>query len=389
MSLLKLWDFFRAQGSEKQLRKVCREQFLSYPRLREWSDVHEQLARIARDLGLDPDAAHTPKPEAIHRALLTGLMSRVGTWHPEQRTYLGARQTRFQIHPGSGLSKKKPPPWIVAAELTETTQLYARTAARIDPLWLEAMGGSACKHAFGDPNWAKSSAQVMCKEQVTLYGLPIVRDRKVHFGPIDPLASRRLFIVHALVRQEYAAQAPFMAHNRALFDQVKTLRDRARKSDMLADDHAIALFFEKRVPDDVYSGATFEAWRAKIEAEDPRALYLSLSDVLIDGAQLSLESFPDSVLGLSLAYKFDPGEDDDGITVSIPLPRLLELDPAVMEHTIPGWHREKIFQLLPGALATHADALAAQIQAVRGGPARVSCRGSACAHRRASALRSR
>ncbi|MGZ5969871.1 MAG: ATP-dependent RNA helicase HrpA, partial [Polyangiales bacterium] len=334
VSLVKLWDFFRAQqGSEKNLRKVCREQFLSYARLREWSDVHEQLSRIARDLGLDPDASHAPTHEAIHRALLTGLLSRVGTWHPEQRIYLGARQTRFQLHPASGLAKKKGPAWIVAAELTETTQLYARTAARIDPAWLETIGGSACKRTYGDPNWAKSSAQVMCKEQVTLHGLPIVRDRKVHFGPIDPRAARRLFIVHALVRQEYTTNAPFMVHNRALFDQVKTLRDRARKSDMLADDHAIALFFEKRVPDDVYSGATFEAWRTRAEAEDPRALFLSLGDVLIDDDELSLEAFPDTVLGLPLDYRFDPGEDDDGITVTVPLARLLELDAAVMEHT--------------------------------------------------------
>jgi ATP-dependent helicase HrpA len=364
VSLLKLWDYARA--NEKQLRKICREQFLSYVRLREWSDVHDQLARIARDLGLDPDASHAPKPEAIHRALLAGLLSRVGSWHPEQRIYLGTRQTRFQLHPASGLAKKKAPPWIVAAELTETTQLYARTAARIDPAWLEALAGSACKRSYGDPNWAKSSAQVMCKEQVTLYGLPIVRDRKVHFGPIDPRTSRRIFIVHALVRQEYAGSAPFLTHNRAILEQVKTLRDRARKSDMLADDDAIALFFEKRVPDDVYSGATFEAFRARAEAEDPRALFLSLADVLVDDAELSLESFPDQVLDLPLSYRFDPGEDDDGLTVTIPLARLLDLDAGVMEHTIPGWQREKIFQLLPPEHSDLVDELAAEVRPFEG-----------------------
>ena len=353
-SLLKLWDFFRAQSksSENQQRRLCRESFLSYVRLREWSDVHQQLTRVARDLGLDPDATHSPKSDAIHRALLTGLLSRVGAWQPEQRVYLGAKQTRFQLHPSSALARKKAPLWIVAAELTETSQLYARTAARIDPAWLEGLGGSACKRSYGDPNWAKSSAQVMCKEQVTLYGLPIVRDRKAHFGPIDPVTSRRLFIVHALVRQEYAPREmpAFMTHNRLLFERVKQLRDRARKSDMLADDHSIALFFEKRVPDDVYSGQTFEAWRVRAEAADPQLLHLSLGDILLDQDDLSIDSFPDSLVidsvPLSLAYRFDPGDDLDGITMSIPLPQLLDLDPEVLEWTIPGWHREKITQLV-------------------------------------------
>ena len=374
LGLLKLWDFFSAlRGPEHQQRKACREQFLSYPRWREWSDVHQQLARIAKELGLearpDEDTAHPPKPEAIHRALLTGLLSRVGTWHPELRVYLGARQTRFQLHPSSGLVKKKPPPWVVAAELTETSQLFARTVARIDPAWLEPIGGAACKRSYGEPNWAKSSGQVMCKEQVTLYGLPVVRDRKVHFGPLDPRASRRLFILHALVRQEYAAARPppFMAHNQALFAQVKTLRDRARKSDMLADDHAVALFFEERIPDDVYSAATFEAWRARVEAQTPRLLCLSFGDVVVDDAALSLDSFPDALLGLPLTYRFDPGEDDDGITVAVPLARLLDLDPAVMEWTVPGWHREKLRQLLAAlpdaaALEPHLDALAGALR---------------------------
>jgi ATP-dependent helicase HrpA len=373
-SLLKLWEFWDAhsKGPEKQLRRVCRDHFLSHARLREWGDVHQQLTRVARDLGLDPDAQHAPKSDAIHRAVLTGLLSRVGTWHPEQRTYLGARQTRFQLHPSSALAKKKAPPWIVAAELTETSQLFARTAARIDPAWLESLGGAACKRTHGDPNWAKSSAQVMCKEQVTLYGLPIVRDRKAHFGPIDPVTSRRLFIVHALVRGEYAPKvtAPFMLHNRALFEQVKQLRDRARKSDMLADDHSIALFFEKRVPDDVFCGQTFEAWRARAEADDPRVLFLSLGDVLVDEEELSIESFPDSLIvsgvPLALSYRFDPGDDLDGISVTIPLARLLDLDPEVLEWTIPGWHREKITQLLESIPRVEPRAIAAELRPFEG-----------------------
>jgi ATP-dependent helicase HrpA len=347
-TLLKIWHFYQdaqAKQTQNQVRRLCKSSFLSYLRMREWSDVHQQLSRIVREMGFTP----SDKPagdEGLHRALLPGLLSRVGMWHPEQRVYLGARQTKFQLHPSSGLAKK-PPAWIVAAELVETSQLFARNAARIDPAWLEAAGGALCKRSYGDPSWAERPAQVMARENLTLYGLPIVRDRRVHYGPIDPPASRRLFILHALVRQEYAARAPFMDANRALFDEVKRLRDRARRSDMLADDDAVALFFEKRVPAHVYSGKTFEHWRKEAEAADPRALCLSLADVLLDeAADLSPARFPDALTiagaTLPLTYRFDPGEDDDGVTVTVPLALLPALDPGVLEWTIPGWHAEKI-----------------------------------------------
>ncbi|MFI5300063.1 MAG: ATP-dependent RNA helicase HrpA, partial [Polyangiales bacterium] len=370
LSLLRIWTFTRelaARSRGAEFRKLCRDNFLSHLRLQEWSDVHEQLSRLVRELGFSievpkdaaRDVATAPatdavkaRYDAIHRALLPGLLSRIGAWHPEQRIYLGARQTRFQLHPSSGLARKKSPPWIMTAELIETSQLFGRTAARIDPAWLEAAGGALCKRSFGEPNWAKSAAQVMNKEQVTLYGLPIVRDRKVHYGPVDGRVSRRLFLLHALVRQEYAPakSPPFMEHNRAIFAEVRRLCVRARKSDMLADDDAIAVFFEGRVPDDVHSGATFEAWRAGAERDDPRILHLAPSDVLLDDTdEISLERFPDalSIAGatLALSYRFEPGEDDDGLTLTVPIERLLALDADVLEWTIPGWHREKIAQL--------------------------------------------
>ena len=181
--------------------------------------------------------------EAVHRALLPGLLSRVGMWHPEQRVYLGARQTRFQLHPSSVLARK-PPAWIVAAELVETSQLFARNAARIDPAWLEAAGGALCKRSYGDPGWAEKPAQVMAREQLTLYGLPIVRDRRVHYGPVDPPASRRLFILHALVRHEYEAKADFLDHNRALFDEVKTIKPEGTRSSSFE----VFLIGQKRKP---------------------------------------------------------------------------------------------------------------------------------------------
>ncbi|NUP04828.1 MAG: ATP-dependent RNA helicase HrpA [Polyangiaceae bacterium] len=356
VGLLKLWSFFRDETKNKsqgQIRKLCRDHYLSFLRMTEWSDVHQQLGAIARELGLRVN----DKPagvEAIHRAILPGLLSRIGMWHPESRTYIGARQTRFVIHPSSGLSKK-PPQWIVVAELVETSQLFGRMAAAIDPAWLESIAGSLVRRSHGDPTFTERSAQVMAKEHVTLYGLPIVRDKKVHYGPIDPTASRRVFLVHALVRGEYAPEPapPFLRHNRAMFAEVKRLRDRARRSDMIADDDAVSVFFEQRVPEGVYSGKTFEAWRAEAEAKDPRVLFLSLSDLLVgDDADLTPARYPDSLelagAKLTLSYRFDPGEEDDGITVSIPVALLPQLDPNVLEWTIPAYVTEKISLLLFG-----------------------------------------
>ncbi|UQA60690.1 ATP-dependent RNA helicase HrpA [Polyangium aurulentum] len=350
--LLKLWHAYQgaqAKMSRNQLHKWCRDNFLSHLRMREWSDVHHQIGQIAREMGFRPNDAPA-SDEAIHKAVVPGLLSKIGMWNAEARAYVGARQTRFVLHPSSGLARK-PPPWVMAAELMETSQLFARTAARVDPAWLEGAAGALVRKHYGDPHWEQKPAQVMAKEQVSLYGLPIVRDRRVHYGPIDPAASRKIFILHALVRQEYATKAPFMEHNRRLFEEVRRLRDRARKSDMLADEHALALFFEERVPDDVYSGKTFEQWRKKAEADNPKILELSLADVLLEEAnELSPERFPEtlSLYGtkLALTYRFDPGEDDDGITVTLPIALLPQVDPGVLEWIIPGWHDDKIALVL-------------------------------------------
>jgi ATP-dependent helicase HrpA len=363
--LLKLFRFYedaRARLTQSQLRKLCRDRFLDYQRLREWSDVHQQLSRLARELG------HAPKggpasAEAVHRAILPGLLSRVGMWSQEKRSYAGARQTRFALHPSSGLAKK-PPAWVVAAELVETSQLFARTAAAIDPAWLEAAAGPLVRRSYADPHWEARPAEVMAREHVTLFGLPIVRDRKVRFGPIDPRASRRLFILHALVRGEYEPreEPAFLRHNRALFEEVRRLRDRARQSDMLADDDAVAVFFEARVPDHVHGGKTFEAWRREAEAEDPRVLFLSLADVLLDDARdLTPERFPDALTlagaTLPLAYRFEPGEDDDGATLTVPLALLPALEVGVLDWTLPGWQRDKLALLLHGLPKAHRKGL--------------------------------
>ncbi|MRG93844.1 ATP-dependent RNA helicase HrpA [Polyangium spumosum] len=351
--LVKLWHAYKqaeARLSKNQLRKWCRDNFLSHLRMREWSDVHQQISQIVREMGFRVEATQGDGGDGVHRAIVPALLSKIGMWSAEAKAYVGARQTRFQLHPSSGLARKAPA-WIMAAELVETSQLFARTASRVDPAWLEEFGGSLCRKHHSDPHWEEKPAQVMAREQISLYGLPIVRDRKIHYGPIDPAASRTIFITHALVRQEYATKARFMEHNRKLFEEVKRLRDKARKSDMLADDHALSLFFEERIPEGVYSGKTFEAWRKEAEAKDPHLLELSLADVLQGEAdELTPERFPDtlSLYGtrLPLTYRFDPGEDDDGVTISLPLALLPQAEPAVLEWTIPGWHAEKIEWLL-------------------------------------------
>lgn len=343
----------RVGKTQAQIRKLCRDHFLSYLRMSEWSDIHQQLTSLARELGLRlNDAPGTD--EAVHRAILPGLLSRVGMWHPDSRTYLGARQTRFVLHPSSALAKKAPA-WIIAAELVETSQLFGRMVASIDPAWLEAAAAPLLRRSYGDPYFTAKSAQVMAKEQTTLYGLPIIKDRRVHYGPIDPPAARRMFLVHALVRGEYESSPTpsFVLHNRAIFEEVSRLRARARRSDMVVDEDAIATFFELRVPDEIYSGKTFEAWRAEAEAADPRVLFLSMSDLLTgDDSDLTTERYPDSLVlfgaPLPLSYRFDPSEDDDGVSVTVPLALLPQLDEEVLEWTIGGWQAEKVALLCYG-----------------------------------------
>ena len=351
-SILKLWAFWqdaKARRSKNQLYKLCRENFLNFNRMREWEDIYAQLVRVMRELDFAPNE-QPASGEQIHRALLPGLLSKIGMWNVETRVYVGARQTRFQIHPSSGLARK-PPQWVMAAELVETSQLFARSVAKIDPTWIESAAGSLCKRSHGDPHWEMKAGQVVAKEQVTLYGLPIVKDRKVSYAPFDQDLCRELFITHALVRHDYTTKAPFMEHNRRLLEEVQHLRDKARRSDMLVDELALWNFFDQRIPDSVFSGKTFEGWRREAEARDPSILELSRADILLDEAhELSPARYPDQITvrgaTMRLTYRFDPGEDDDGITATVPLALLPQLDPDVLAWTIPGWHEDKLRALL-------------------------------------------
>ena len=357
LGLLKLWDFLREaqQKGMSELRRVCKGNFLSFIRVREWSEVHRQLEEVAKELrinepkGRAPSAAKGDFEGRLHRALLSGLLSKIGQWNPETRNYVGAKQTRFALHPSSALAKK-PPAWVMAFELVQTSQLFARTAAKLDPEWLDEVGQHLLKRSYSDPHWSEKSARSSIKEHATLFGLPVFRARSVDYASVAPGRARLMFLEHALVRGEYRTRGAFQEHNRALLSEVARQRDKARQSDLLADDEALLSFFDRRVPEHVVNGKTFEAWREAAEAKDPSLLCLSLDDVLTLEQRLIPEHYPDSIVlhgvQVPLSYRFDPSAEDDGVTLSLPLPLLLQLDPSELDWTIPGWHEHKITALL-------------------------------------------
>jgi ATP-dependent helicase HrpA len=377
IGMLKLWAFLREQESRgtSQLRRACKEHFLSFLRVREWGEVHKQLEQVVKELRL-PARARDGKPgkrseviddrraEAVHVALLSGLLSRIGQWNPEQRVYLGARQTRFMLHPSSGLAKQ-PPAWVMAFELVETTQLFARTAAKIDPLWLDRVGAHLLKRSYSDPHWSEKSARASVRQHATLFGLPVLRDHSVDYATLAPARARLMFLEHALVRGEYKSRGAFQAKNRELLEEVARLRDKARQSDMLADDELLLSFFDRRVPDTVVNGKTFEAWREQAEKTDPELLSLSMADVLSAERQLTPADYPDTVrlrgVELHASYRFDPSAADDGVTLSVPLALLPQLGHGELDWTIPAWRQPKISALLaelPRALRRELGSIA-------------------------------
>ncbi|MBZ4414617.1 ATP-dependent RNA helicase HrpA [Myxococcus sp. XM-1-1-1] len=349
--LLKLWAFIREADSRgtSHLRRVCRDNFLSFLRVREWRDVQRQLEETVRDLRLPKKGKGAPvRGDVLHQALLTGLLSRIGQWNPEQRHYTGAKQTRFMVHPSSALAKK-PPAWVMAFELVETSQLFARTAAKLDPEWLSEAAPHLLKRSYSEPHWSEKSARAVVKESATLFGLPVFKERPVALAGMDPERARLMFIEHALVRGEYRSRGAFQERNRRVLERVASLRDKARKSELL-DNEALLTFFDKRLPEDVTDGAAFEVWRRKAEAADPDVLVLTMEDALAYDPGLSPANYPDAIslhgASVPVTYTFDPSAEDDGITLSVPLLLLAQMVPGELDWTIPGWHREKLTALL-------------------------------------------
>jgi ATP-dependent helicase HrpA len=373
LALLKLW---KLQG-ESALRRLCRENFLSYPRMREWRDVEAQLGKTLDDLDWPASSVNAEKAEgyrAIHRALLAGLLGNVGMRNEGEVSYTGARGIKFWVHPGSWT--KKQGRWLVAAELVETTRLYARTVAGIEPKWLEELGAHLIQRDRRDPHWEKDRAEAVALERGTLYGLPVYANRRVPYAPFAPAHAREIFIRSALVEGDYDTRAPFFLHNQRLLADIERLEHKSRRPDILVDEELIAAFYDQRVPPEVTGGAQFERWRRRVEATAPRLLYLSREDLMRhEAAGITTENFPPALeLGpnrFPLEYHFEPGSPRDGVTMTVPLPLLNQVPAARCEWLVPGLLKEKVRALtksIPqrlrhklGPLDAFADAVAAAV----------------------------
>ncbi len=363
MGLLKLWDFFdellKHKKSKKKLIDQCQASFISYRRMREWREIHGQLATFLREMGWRENQIVAGYDE-IHRALLAGLLGNIGFKSETNSEYLGARGIKFTVFPGSVLRKNKAK-WIAAAELTETTRLYARCVATIDPSWLEKIAGQLCKKHHFDPHWEKKRAQVMVFERVTLYGLTVVTQRRVAYGSIDPVHAREIFIREAMVAGEYDGYAPFLQHNQQLIEEIKGLESKIRRQDVLVDDTQIFDFYAQRIPEGIYSGKLFDKWYKQVEKDQPECLLLTREALMRAATDTETEAqFPESLeiesQVLALHYRFDPGHPLDGITVSIPLALLNKFSVDRFDWLVPGMIREKVtwyLKMLPKTVRRH------------------------------------
>ena len=361
LSFVKLWAFVQDRidhkKSNRKLTDEFKSHFLSPRRVREWIDVHTQLATIASEHGwrINPSPATF---EQVHVALLAGLLGNIGTRIAEaergEPPFAGARGIKFFIWPGSALLKKAGR-WIVAAELVETARLYARTIATIEPGWLERVGAHLLKKSHTDPHWEKKRGEVVAFERATLYGLVVYAQRRVAFGAIDAAQARDLFIREALVAGEFETRAPFLAHNLRLIRQIRELEHKARRLDVLVDDELIFAFYERLIPPDVNTGVSFERWRAEAERSDPKLLFLSRDELMThQAAGVTTDLFPKQMalqgiggeLRLPLDYHFEPGSPRDGVTVTVPLIALNQIDAEQCEWLVPGMLKEKVQLLL-------------------------------------------
>ncbi|MEU1544332.1 ATP-dependent RNA helicase HrpA [Nocardia sp. NPDC005745] len=402
LAYLRLWDYLGGQRkslSSNQFRRLCREEFLHYLRIREWQDLHGQLRTITKGLGwsaraqdsasqAEPGRTEAAAPDgkqgnrsrrsrstrggdrrpgaergrgataatvadndglpwdstAIHQALLAGMLSHIGVREAESREFLGARNAKFMIFPGSSLAKK-PPRWVMAAELVETSRLWGRMAAKIEPEWAERLAGDLVKRVYSEPHWSAKRGAARAYERVTLYGIPLVTGRPVDYGRIDPELSRELFIRHALVQGEWQTRHEFFHRNRALLDDVADLEHRARRRDILVDDEVLFAFYDERLPADIVSVRHFDSWWRTARRADPELLDFSTSTVVNEGAAaLDPAAFPDSwrqgELAFPLSYQFEPGNEEDGVTVRIPVEQLAHVRAVGFDWLVPGMRDE-------------------------------------------------
>ncbi|HXS52826.1 MAG TPA: ATP-dependent RNA helicase HrpA [Usitatibacter sp.] len=349
LQLLNLWKFFDTEfqhkKSNRKLQEACREHFLSYVRMREWRDLAGQLREMAAELGIRENG--TPATyEQLHRALLAGLLGNVGMKALEGDGYHGPRALQFHVWPGSGLRKNRPR-WIMAGELQETTRVFARNVARIEPEWIEKAAAHLVDRAYVEPHWDAKRGETIAYESVTLHGLVLVARRKASYARIDPVKAREVFIEGALVAGEFESKLAFWTHNRMLIREVEELEHRARRPDVLVDDRALFAFYDARIPKDVRDVRSFEAWYRAASAKEPKLLYLAREDVMRHGAESVTEELFPKALAIGettfpLAYRFEPGHPLDGVTITVPLALLNQVDAAAIDWLVPGMIREKV-----------------------------------------------
>ncbi len=353
----KLWNWFQNavehKKSNKQLIDTCHAHFLSYLRLREWREVHGQLHAMVTELGWK-ESELPGTYDAIHQALLAGLLGNLGCKADESGFYLGARGIRYLIHPSSPLQKKAGK-WIMAAEITETTRLFGRCVARIEPDWLEKVGAHLIKRQYFDAHWEKKSMQVSGWERTTLYGVVINPKRRIHYGPMAPAKSREIFIRQGLVAEEidetFAKRWPFFQHNQKQIRDIEHLEHKQRRQDVLVDDELIFAFYDSIIPEGIHNDATFDHWRKEAERETPKLLYLAKDDLMRHSAAgVTTEAFPHHLkvggVDYTLSYHFEPGSPRDGVTLTLPLAQLNQIPVLRMEWLVPGLLKEKLVQLI-------------------------------------------
>ncbi len=384
-TLLNLWRYLRQQQrdlSGSAFRRLCRAEFLNYLRVREWQDIYSQLRQIGRNLGLTvvEDREELADGLHVHTALLSGLLSHIGFKDTEKREYLGARGAKFAIFPGSALFKKQPR-WVMSAELVETSRLWGRMNARIEPEWAEKLAPHLIKRSYSEPHWDRKQGAVLAFEKVTLYGLPIVPRRRVQYGRIDPPLARELFIRHALVEGDWETHHTFFAENAKLLARISEVENRARRRDILVDDETVYALYDARIPADVVSARHFDAWWKKARHDDPQLLTFT-RELLVNAGRDAVDpgAYPDAWLAggvrLPLTYRFEPGTSGDGVTVQVPLPLLNKLDADDFGWNVPGLRKDIIVALiraLPKQVRTSfvpvpdwADAVLARVAARQG-----------------------
>ncbi len=365
LTWLNLWQYLREQQRElssSAFRRMCKREFLNYLRVREWQDFESQLRQVCREMGVDlgkppsRSGGAAYDEDGIHQALLSGLLSHIGLLEERDRRergpreYLGARGTRFAIFPGSGL-KGKNPQLLMAGELVETGRLWARQNAAIRPEWAERIGGHLVKRSYSEPHWSKKRASVVAQERVTLYGVPLVADRSVQYGRIDAAISRELFIRHALVYGEWRTQHRFMADNRRLLEEAEELEHRARRRDLVVDEHTLFDFYDARIPAGVVSGAHFDQWWKTERRERPDLLTFDPAMLTHDTVEEVVASdypqeWQSDGLTFPISYHFEPGAADDGITIDVPVATLNRVAADDFSWNVPGLRHELVTGLL-------------------------------------------